>query len=321
MARKNILTSGSPRLAEAPAASVSEAPAAAPPSPAPQKSLNPNVRRFRATFEDLQKRSIRDIDTAQIRGSRQRDRFDIESDLDDLEESIRQSGQQIPVLLRQVADVQETIYEPVYGRRRIAACMRIGVPVKAIVAELSDEEAILAQGLENTARLDTSFIERAVFVASLLDSGYSGVLIEKALGINQSLVSRMNRLVRDIPENLIRAIGPAHGVGRRPWEELREIVIADDAPPLNELMEAAAQDIPSADRIKAVLVQGMRRRDAPEQHRHERDIVPGLLQSRRTRKGATLHIAGEEWESFADHLEGILPEIHAEWRRQQGDDA
>lgn len=320
MARKNILSSGTPPLQEK-AAALADTPAVQEaPSPAPQKSLNPNVRRFRATFEDLQKRSIRDIDTAQIRPSRQRDRFDIESDLDDLASSIRLSGQQIPVLLRQVHDTSDTAYEPVYGRRRIAACMRLGIPVKAIVAELSDEEAILAQGLENTARLETSFIERAVFVSSLLESGYSGVLIEKALNINQSLVSRMNRLVRDIPGDLVRAIGPAHGVGRRPWEELRELVIAEDAPPLAVLLDAASQDLTSPERIKAVLAQRAPAQEAPAQDRVERDIVPGLLQSRRTRKGATLHIAGEAWESFVDHLEDRLPEIHAEWQRQQGED-
>ena len=40
--------------------------------------------------------------------------------------------------------------------------------VRATVMEMTDEEALIAQGVENNARQDPSFIERALFVAGII---------------------------------------------------------------------------------------------------------------------------------------------------------
>jgi len=110
----------------------------------------------------------------------------------------------------------------VYGRRRLRALRSLGLPAKALVRSLSDEEAILAQGQENTQRLDPSFIEKALFAAELATSGYEQAIILDALAVDKPMLSRMTKVARSIPQSVIERIGSAHGIGRRRWEELAD---------------------------------------------------------------------------------------------------
>jgi len=98
----------------------------------------------------------------------------------------------------------------------------LGIPAKALVRSLSDEEAILAQGQENTQRLDPSFIEKALFAAELSSSGYEQGIILDALAVDKPMLSRMTKVARSIPKSVIEQIGSAHGIGRRRWEELAD---------------------------------------------------------------------------------------------------
>ena len=58
--------------------------------------------------------------------------------------------------------------------------------MKAIVRALSDDELIIAQGVENSAREDLSFIERAVFALRLETAGRNRVVIQQALAIDRA---------------------------------------------------------------------------------------------------------------------------------------
>jgi ParB family chromosome partitioning protein len=280
----------------------------------PELSANPNVRRFRETFENLQKKAVQEVDTSRIRPSLLNDRFDVEDGLDELTWSIQEAGQQLPVLLRSLPEGADADYEPVYGRRRIAACARLGIPVRAIIADMDDEEAILAQGLENAARLDTSFIERAVFVVSALQAGHKPQVVEKALGVDQSLISRMRNVVDDIPDPLIRAIGPAHGMGRRPWEQLRALLTSRRPPALSSLLELADPSLPSPARLKAVLAAAEESKPGGGEANGEREIVPDGLRARRAKRSLTLKIKDDASLAFLDHLEERLPELFEAWR-------
>jgi ParB family chromosome partitioning protein len=62
-------------------------------------------------------------------------------------------------------------YQTAFGHRRVRAARVLARPVKAIVRTLSDDELIIAQGVENSAREDLSFIERAVFALRLENAG------------------------------------------------------------------------------------------------------------------------------------------------------
>lgn len=101
--------------------------------------------------------SIREIDPRLIDESAFEDRIDPEDDeIVDLAGRIRARGQLIPIL---VSPLPQGRFRIVYGRRRLAALRRIGLPAKALVRDLDEDQAILAQGQENTFRRDLTWIE------------------------------------------------------------------------------------------------------------------------------------------------------------------
>lgn len=178
----------------------------------------------KSTLRDLSSNAVKEIDPDLIDDGGPKDRLSI-SDVDvaDLTESIRLHGQQVPIMVRPLPDSPGR-YRIVYGRRRLRALKIVGIPAKALVRTLTDEQAILAQGQENSLRLDPSFVEKALFVSELSDSGYDTAIILDALAIDKPMLSRMTKVARTIPEGAIRFVGPAHGIGRRRWEELADLV-------------------------------------------------------------------------------------------------
>lgn len=178
----------------------------------------------KSTLRDLSSNAVKEIHPDLIDDGGPKDRLTI-SDVDvaDLTQSIRLHGQQVPIMVRPLPDSPGR-YRIVYGRRRLRALKIVGIPAKALVRTLTDEQAILAQGQENSLRLDPSFVEKAFFVSELADSGYDAAIILDALAIDKPMLSRMTKVARTIPEAAIRFVGPAHGIGRRRWEELADLV-------------------------------------------------------------------------------------------------
>ena len=151
-----------------------------------------------------------------------------------LMDSIRESGQQVPVLLRPHPEKQGR-YQTAYGHRRVKAATRLGIDVKAIVRPLSDDELVLAQGKENAERRNLSFIERGVFAKNLAGRGFDRKVIGDALAVQKSELSRLMAVVEAIPEDFIRFIGPAPKAGRERWMKLGEMLQTGPA-------QAAAND-------------------------------------------------------------------------------
>lgn len=177
----------------------------------------------KSTLKDLSSNAVREILVDVIEDDGLKDRLSIsDDDVTALAESIKAHGQQVPIMVRPIPE-KPGHYRIVYGRRRLRALRLAGVPAKALVRSLSDEEAILAQGQENSQRLDPSFIEKALFAASLVESGYEQPVILDALAIDRPMLSRMLKVAGTIPEAVIRHIGSAHGIGRRRWEELADV--------------------------------------------------------------------------------------------------
>ena len=163
-----------------------------------------------------------------------------------------ETGQQVPILVRPRADAPGR-YQAAYGHRRLAALRALGRPVKAIVRELSDEELVVAQGKENSDRKDLSFIERALFAARLEDRGFSRAAIMSALSVPKGNLSTMISLVRELPEDLIVAIGAAPKIGRPRWEQLASLVKQGDARWHEIISNLSFQASPSDKRFERVL--------------------------------------------------------------------
>ena len=118
-------------------------------------------------------------------------------------------------------------YQSAYGHRRIRAARELGVLVKAIIRELSDENLVVAQGLENSPREDLSFIERAVFAMHIEDAGHTRSVIQDALSIDRAEASKLLAVARAVPA-VVQAIGKAPKVGRGRWQALADL-FKDDA--------------------------------------------------------------------------------------------
>ena len=94
------------------------------------------------------------------------------------------------------------------------------VLVKAIIRDLSDEDLVIAQGLENAPREDLSFIERAIFAMHIEDAGHSRSVIQDALSVDRAEASKLLAVARAIPSEIAQAIGKAPKVGRGRWQAL-----------------------------------------------------------------------------------------------------
>ena len=117
-----------------------------------------------------------------------------------------------------------------YGHRRLRALKELQLKAKAIVRPLTDEQLVVAQGQENSARRDLSFIERASFATKLEDRGFARETIVAALTVDKTELSRLISSRRTLPDDLICAIGPAPKIGRRRWMDLAERLSGSQSP-------------------------------------------------------------------------------------------
>jgi len=214
MARRNLFQPPPPPDADSAATPTGE-----------QKARFPNTGAMsgvKSILKDVASNAVREISIDVIEENGPKDRLSFtDADVVTLAESIKVHGQQVPIMVRPIAD-KPGHYKIVYGRRRLRALRSLGIPAKALIRSLSDEEAILAQGQENTQRLDPSFIEKTLFAAELAISGYEQAIILDALAVDKPMLSRMTKVARSIPKSVIEMIGSAHGIGRRRWEELAD---------------------------------------------------------------------------------------------------
>ncbi|MCZ7935613.1 plasmid partitioning protein RepB [Agrobacterium leguminum] len=191
-----------------------------------------------------------DLDTALVEPSFVRDRMP--GDIDGLLSSIRAQGQQVPILVRPHPD-KPGQYQVAFGHRRLRAVQELGLQVKAVIRALTDEELVIAQGQENNEREDLSYIEKSRF-AQRLKERFPREVITSAMSIDKAELSRMLSVVEAIPADLIDAIGPAPGVGRRSWQELAELILkAESKNPVDLARSDELQRMTSQDRFKALL--------------------------------------------------------------------
>lgn len=169
--------------------------------------------------------NVVELDPAIIDSSIVADRLVSTSDtaFDELKAAIQTSGQQVPVLLRPNPEVPGR-YQAAYGHRRIRAARELGINIKAIIRQLSDEQMVVAQGQENGTRVDLSFIERAVFAHKLDQRGFDRDTLCLALGVDKPEISRLLTVAGSIDYSIVEVIGPAPKVGRPRWLQLAEML-------------------------------------------------------------------------------------------------
>lgn len=272
-----------PDLLRAPETKSAEPPPAAeesPASPPPARAASGAVKAMGLSLNSMAKeveearvlrQALQDgervvqIETDRITQSFVNDRLsDEERDDPDfltLIDSIRESGQQVPILVRPTEEPGR--YQVAYGHRRLKAARRLGRPVTAIVKELSDDELVLAQGKENAERRNLSFIERAMFARALSERGFDRKVVSEALGgLLKSEMSRLLQVADAIPVDITHAIGPAPKAGRDRWMALSELFLtgkgAEEAKARDEIAAAHFRKADTNDRFQMLFRRLMR---------------------------------------------------------------
>ncbi|KLK92968.1 hypothetical protein AA309_11515 [Microvirga vignae] len=184
--------------------------------------------------------AIVELDAALIDSSFVSDRINDATDasIDALVESMRESGQQVPILVRPHPD-NKSRYQIAYGHRRVKAAVRLGMKVRAVVRDLTDHELVVAQGKENLDRRDLSFIEKAYFAHHLEKLNFDRAVIMQALSTDKSDLSRYIAVAKAIPFAIASAIGPAPKAGRARWIALSKAL---EAPHAKKAAEAAISE-------------------------------------------------------------------------------
>jgi len=141
-----------------------------------------------------------------------------------LEEAIREQGQATPILVRPSPQNSER-YMVVFGHRRARVAMKLGRRVKAVVKKLDDVASAIAQGQENSARSNLSFIERAYFAQNLLSNGMTKDTVKSAIGIDDALLSKMLSVIETVPSAMTMALGACKKIGRDKWLSLRQLIL------------------------------------------------------------------------------------------------
>ena len=278
------------------------------------------------SLADLKSRAIADIHPSAIDAGGLADRLDDDAaEHAALMDSLRDHGQQVPVLLRPHPN-EEGRYQVVFGRRRVRALRDLGLPVKAMIRDLDDTALVIAQGQENSARKDLTFVEKANFACQMRDAGYDRKVICAALHVDKTQISRMLSVTDAVPLDLIEAIGSAPSVGRSRWLALaaRLSETGIDTPAAIAMVRQA--DAPTSDARFDALLQALTpaprhaappATDAtePQELCSAAGRVIGRMVQRGDRMILTLPLDGAD--GFALWLVDNFDRIHDEWLRTQ----
>jgi len=225
-----------------------------------------------------------------------------------LKSSIKDDGQQVPILVRRAGT--EGRFEIIYGRRRLRACRDLGLKVRANVQDLDDATALLAKGLENAARRNLSFYEKARFAAVIQAAGHNTKTVRQVISLSASGLSHLTKVTDSIPNDVGDQIGAAPKSGRPKWTTLAEAFASQkvNAAASFAILSKLGPELTSDDRLEQLLKEIARRGARPSEGR-EATPVPGVtIKSGRGSIAVSIKRAGDN-AAFAEWLDQELEDI------------
>lgn len=252
---------------------------------------------------------------------------DEEKDQELLEAIGGPAGQHSPILVRP-HPTDNARHIIVFGHRRVRVAKKLGRQVRAVIKPLEEITHVIAQGQENSARDDLSFIEKALFARRLLESGIDKGTIKTALTVDDSLLSRMLSVADVVPDQVLEALGAAKGVGRDRWEELKKLILAPAKAELAlELVQS--DDFPKDDAGKqfSALIEKLKasRTKKPKAKRAAEDAwtLPGdnvKVSTKSSGRAFTLAVKSADASQFGAFLAKRLEQLYQEFQETKGEE-
>jgi ParB family chromosome partitioning protein len=191
--------------------------------------------------------------------------------------------------------------------------------VRAVVRELSDDQLVVSQGQENNARTNLSYIERALFASRLDDRGFSRDIAMAALGVDKAALSKMLIITRQIPLELVIAIGPAPEIGRRRWLEFSEHVKKGNVANLIAMLAQDDAQQQTSDQRFQLALNVLMKTEAPRRVALG-EVIGGVpVKIRKTGSGSTFVFTNKGAPGFDDFVKGKLESLFSEFKQTAGD--
>jgi ParB family transcriptional regulator, chromosome partitioning protein len=336
MARKNLLASITEEKLTTVNSAIPTAPS--PPSPFTRQGAFGAVTR---TIDDLATKAqeiearlvagdtVVNLEPATIDVSFMADRLaQDDAEFESLVEAIRARGQDSPILVRPHPTTTGR-YQVAFGHRRLRAAQRLERPVRAVVKQLTDRDLVVAQGQENSARANLSFIERALFASRLELAGYDRETIIVALGVDKTVVSRMVSVAGKIPQSIIEAIGPAPTTGRDRWMDFANAFNASTPNALAETISSKAFSEAASDERFNLLASRLANQTSPKSLAARRPTdgnEPGqagwrnqdgalIARMKSGKRAFSLSIDSKAAPQFGEFVASRLDELYAEYEK------
>lgn len=203
-----------------------------------------------------------------------------------LKASISERGQDVPVTVRAKGDR----FELAAGRRRLAACRALGLPVLARVLPLDDEAMLALQYRENVERSDVTAYERARWLAALAARGWTTTRLAALTGLSQPSIIDYLRLGR-LPEALLGRLSDPRLLTLADGRRLQAVLDADPKA-LDRMLEAleGAAGKPTREQLRRMFEAA--RRPPLEQSRSLRGRI---VLDRAGHKLVTITRSGNQW--------------------------
>lgn len=188
-------------------------------------------------------------------------------DMDGLIQSLKKDGQLQPALVRPLKNQNNGFkYEVIFGRRRLAACLKLNIPLMVIVKQIENiQDAIAFQDAENKLRNDVSNYSNAMLYKKLLDDNIfkSARALAEALGLTTSSLNDLMAFTR-LSHDIMSLIPNLHDISIR----LALQISALDTSPINhniliQLAPKIGKSITSASKLEQELLKKLYKESSP----------------------------------------------------------